>query len=955
MIPYIFHSSILLAGSFIFYWLFLRKETFFQLNRWILIGSIIISLGLPFLTVPPQFSMHQAEIIYEYDLRKKGKNETAGDLTAAVALNQKTLTAAGSENHKIKHGEPLATISIDEWVREDEKSVVSPLAFVKDKLNWTSVLWFSYIAGVIIFSFAFLIQFLSLLIKIIRLPKISDGKFRIVTLKNKEAPFSFLNCIFINPELYDSETYNLIVAHEKIHIEQIHFFDKLLAEVLLIAFWFNPFVWLYRNIITNNLEYLTDKSLLEKGVEKPVYQMSLLKVAVPNVALNLTTNYNHSFLKNRITMMNSSKSSLSSSWKYMALIPIFILSLFTLNAVEQQYIPVEELEEIESEKAEEQLAEQQMLKEEFEANSEGEALSILAEMSESEEHLEDEQYLEDEELLEDEQYLEDEELLEDEQQLEYGELHNHIYLIDSTGKEKLKLKDKKKIKTKQKPKLKKKEKQKKHPKIGPGEWEGTIENGHLCLSFNNSDEEKSWHSFYSKCFPLDEFIGLSNSGSPTFTLVREAGKMDFEGSFTNNKGSGKFEFTANQDFKQFLNQQGISSDHNHDHELFYLFINNVNKDYISFLKQSGFKVDMDGLMALSVHGIDKDELKSFMQMFASLNNKDYNLEDLVQFKIHNVTPEYINELRGLGMNLNTDNIVMAKIHNVEPNYIKSMLDYGFKDADMEEMVQFAIHNVSIDYIKEMKALGFDDLDTDEIVAASIHNVNPKYIAEVRDLGFSDLDLEDIIQFSIHNITAAKIKSLKNSGLNNLSHDDMIMAGIHNVDAAYIEKMKSMGFDALDMEELVQFAIHNVSPEYIKEFKDAGIKGMDNEDIIHFKIHGITVDYIQAMKAAGLKNLDTEEIVQFGIHNITPEYIKSIHATNIPGIDNEAIITAGIHHVPADYIKDLQASGLTINNMDEVVRAKIHGVSLEYIRQAQQGGFEAKDLDSYTDRKLKGLN
>ena len=152
-------------------------------------------------------------------------------------------------------------------------------------------------------------------------------------VKERE-PFSFLNTIFINPSSYDEDTYNHIIEHEKIHIDQSHFFDKIIAEILVIIFWFNPFTWLLRSGISRNLEFLTDQSLIKNGIQKNSYQMSLLKVSVSNQPFNLTMSYNSSFLKNRIDMMNAKKSSIVSSWKYLFIPPLFLLSIFSLNAID---------------------------------------------------------------------------------------------------------------------------------------------------------------------------------------------------------------------------------------------------------------------------------------------------------------------------------------------------------------------------------------------------------------------------------------------------------------------------------------------------------------------------------------------------------------------------------------------------------------------------------------------
>jgi len=53
--------------------------------------------------------------------------------------------------------------------------------------------------------------------------------------------------------------------------------------------------------LENNLEFLTDEAVLDHNpVEKSSYQMSLLKVSAPHLALSVTTNYNQSLPKKTI-------------------------------------------------------------------------------------------------------------------------------------------------------------------------------------------------------------------------------------------------------------------------------------------------------------------------------------------------------------------------------------------------------------------------------------------------------------------------------------------------------------------------------------------------------------------------------------------------------------------------------------------------------------------------------
>src|SRR5207253_812991 len=116
---------------------------------------------------------------------------------------------------------------------------------------------------------------------------------------------------------YDEETFQQIILHEKVHIRQRHTLDILFAEIMLVFQWFNPFAWIYRREVEDNLEFLTDDQLTQKEhVNKQRYQLSLLKVSAPHFPLSLTNNYNQSTLKKRIAMMNKKKSSLHTGWKY---------------------------------------------------------------------------------------------------------------------------------------------------------------------------------------------------------------------------------------------------------------------------------------------------------------------------------------------------------------------------------------------------------------------------------------------------------------------------------------------------------------------------------------------------------------------------------------------------------------------------------------------------------------
>ncbi|MFX5922293.1 M56 family metallopeptidase, partial [Acinetobacter baumannii] len=72
-------------------------------------------------------------------------------------------------------------------------------------------------------------------------------------------PFSFFNKIYIHKAQHLDEELQDIFEHEHVHVKGLHTWDILLFEMLLIGCWYNPFVWLMRKAVRQNLEYLTDQ------------------------------------------------------------------------------------------------------------------------------------------------------------------------------------------------------------------------------------------------------------------------------------------------------------------------------------------------------------------------------------------------------------------------------------------------------------------------------------------------------------------------------------------------------------------------------------------------------------------------------------------------------------------------------------------------------------------------
>ncbi len=207
---------------------------------------------------------------------------------------------------------------------------------VQQQLTLGRLVEIVFMVGAIVLLLKFVFQLLSLLR--IHLNSKSD-QWRTYLFRNvliPIVPFSFLNKIYVNKGQHADAELKDIFKHEDIHVKGLHSLDILLFEMILVCCWYNPFVWFMRRAIRQNLEFLTDQQVLDKGIDKQTYQYSLLNVSKKGTSVGLSNQFNFKLLKRRIMMMNKKRSSKIELSKYAFLLPVFLLTgaAFTVSKAE---------------------------------------------------------------------------------------------------------------------------------------------------------------------------------------------------------------------------------------------------------------------------------------------------------------------------------------------------------------------------------------------------------------------------------------------------------------------------------------------------------------------------------------------------------------------------------------------------------------------------------------------
>lgn len=266
----------------IIYDFFLKRETFFQWNRVYLIGTYILSMVLPWVKIEAlKTNVPKAVVVYPEYLWNTYATEVV--LTAPVA-----------ESFEVP---------------------------------WKSVVLFGGMAlALMIFLYKlYQIQQLKQKGEVRYLPH-----FTRVIIQNSEVAFSFFKSIFLGDKVVSKE-HESIIQHELVHIKQGHSYDLVFFELLRIANWFNPLVYIYQNRISELHEFIADAQVA-KTHKKEQYQLLLSQVFQTQHISFINPFFKTSLIKKRIVMLQKSKSKKIFQLKYLVLVPLVLSMLIYTSA-----------------------------------------------------------------------------------------------------------------------------------------------------------------------------------------------------------------------------------------------------------------------------------------------------------------------------------------------------------------------------------------------------------------------------------------------------------------------------------------------------------------------------------------------------------------------------------------------------------------------------------------------
>jgi beta-lactamase regulating signal transducer with metallopeptidase domain len=247
--------------------------------------------------------------------------------------------------------------------------------------------------------------------------------------------------------------------------------------------------------------------------------------------------------------------------------------------------------------------------------------------------------------------------------------------------------------------------------------------------------------------------------------------------------------------------------------------------------------------------------QSYVDGMKSAGMGDLSADDLIALKVQNVTPEYIRQMRELGLRVDTDGIVGMKVQGVTPEYVKELRSMGF-NPDVDEIIGMKVQGVTPDYVNGMKQVGIKP-DADNIIGMKVQGVTPEYVRALQSLGFK-VDADSVIGMKVQGVTPEYVKGLRDQGLNP-DADDVIGMKVQGVTPEYIQGIRALGLNP-SADDIVGMKVQGVTADYIKTLQSAGFKP-SVDDVIEAKVQGVTPEFIDLARKHGFQNLTIDKLVQ----------------------------------------------------------------------------------------------
>ena len=310
---YILKSAFVLALLVSLFMLFMSRETFHKVNRYIMLSIVFIALLLPAVNLGIESPFKGLVAAIENSLAAEEPEAVVGDIAIDMSA----------------FDEQLPDVALE----------LPPLEPVEEKpFNWLLFAAVVYFAGVALLVVRQAVMYVQVA-RIIARSRVVDASLygcEGISLRvhgGGEKPFSWFRWVVVSEDDLGDGAREILI-HETAHARAGHSWDIVLADAVIIMQWFNPLAWIMKNSLKDIHEFEADEAVINSGVNAKQYQLLIIKKAVGARLYSIANSFNHSLTKKRITMMCKEKSKKWRCAKALYIVPVAAIAALAFTTVE---------------------------------------------------------------------------------------------------------------------------------------------------------------------------------------------------------------------------------------------------------------------------------------------------------------------------------------------------------------------------------------------------------------------------------------------------------------------------------------------------------------------------------------------------------------------------------------------------------------------------------------------
>lgn len=265
---YLLKSILCLLLLLLFHRLVLQQEVLYRFNRFFLLAAVIGSFLIPMVTI--EVAQEEANSLVLEDVY-------SGVITSV---------------------EPFQAV-VEMPVLEGENHGAD-----KVQIPWKEIGWTVYLIGVVVFLVRFLRNLRLIFNQVNGNLNVTYRQETLVLIPELVSPFSFLKYIFYSKNAFEKDGISeAVFLHEQCHVRERHSWDVMFIEALLVVFWFHPGLYLARQAVKLNHEFIADQQVIQR-LPVSEYQSLLLAILSGQQVFALGSSLNFPLTKKRFAMMN---------------------------------------------------------------------------------------------------------------------------------------------------------------------------------------------------------------------------------------------------------------------------------------------------------------------------------------------------------------------------------------------------------------------------------------------------------------------------------------------------------------------------------------------------------------------------------------------------------------------------------------------------------------------------